>query len=38
VELGRSYDESIKAGLRMARKQAAPSLILAPVLAAEEAS
>jgi archaellum component FlaC len=38
VELGRSYDESIKAGLRMARDQTAPSLILAPVLAAEEAS
>ena len=37
VELDRSYDESIKAGLRMARKQAAPSLILTPVPAAEDA-
>jgi len=37
VELDRGYDESIKAGLRMARKQAAPSLILAPVPSAEEA-
>ena len=38
VELDRGYDESIKAGLRMARKQAAPSLILAPVPSAEEAN
>lgn len=37
VELDRGYDEPIKAGLRMARKQAAPSLILAPVPAAEDA-
>ena len=36
VPLGRGYDEAIKAGLRMARKQAAPSLILAPVPAAED--
>jgi hypothetical protein len=37
VPLDRSYEEAIKAGLRMARKQAAPSLILAPVPAAEDA-
>ena len=37
IELDRSYEEPIKAGLRMARKQAAPSLILAPVPAAEVA-
>ena len=37
VELDRSYDDPIKAGLRMARKQAAPSLILAPIPAAEDA-
>jgi len=36
-QLDRSYDEGIKAGLRMARKQAAPSLILTPILAAEDA-
>jgi hypothetical protein len=35
-ELDRSYEEPIKAGLRMARKQSAPSLILAPVAAAED--
>ena len=38
VPLSRSYDDAIKAGLRMARKQAAPSLILAPVPAAEDAN
>ena len=37
VALDRSYDDPIKAGLRMARKQAAPSLILAPIAAAEDA-
>ena len=36
--LGREYEEAIKAGLRMARKQSAPSLILAPVAAAEDAN
>jgi hypothetical protein len=33
--LDRSHTQSIKEGLRMARKQAAPSLILVPVAAAE---
>ena len=35
VPLDRSYQDSIKEGLRMARKQAAPSLILVPVGAPE---
>lgn len=35
VSLDRSYLDSIKEGLRMARKQAAPSLILVPVGAPE---
>lgn len=35
VALDRSYQDSIKEGLRMARKQAAPSLILVPVGAPE---
>ena len=38
VPLDRSYEEAIKGGLRMARKQSAPSLILAPVPAAEAAN
>ena len=33
--LDRTYQQSIKQGIRMARKQAAPSLILVPVAAAE---
>ncbi|MCA9512698.1 MAG: DUF3450 domain-containing protein [Myxococcota bacterium] len=35
VPLDRSYQDSVKEGLRMARKQAAPSLILVPVTAPE---
>jgi hypothetical protein len=38
VELDRSYEEPIKAGLRMARKQSAPALLLAPIPAAEDAN
>ena len=37
VELDRSYNEKIRDGLRMARKHAAPSLILAPLPAPEDA-
>ena len=35
VTLDRSYQDSIREGLRMARKQAAPSLIIVPVTAPE---
>jgi len=35
VPLDRSYQDSVREGLRMARKQAAPSLILVPVAAPE---
>jgi len=34
--LDRSFTQSIKGGLRMARKQAAPSLIITPIPAAED--
>jgi len=38
VALDRSYEDPIKTGLRIARKQSAPSLILAPIPAAEDSN